>query len=368
LTVIQDRDLKTEYRINELNYQNKKPKIEVEQNSDAINGKKTHQGWMGAQWRRHLMIDDKLTYHMLVFQKGGERGDTKKDREEDDTMIEEDTTTAAGECTAAPAKTISKDGTTDDDADSNLISAQLMSGEGKNGGKEIKCISSWYCCGKGLEYYDDLEANRTSKTGYLQLPRHLFEDYYIDAMAKYLNRFYKTYPPSPNSRGKFLDIGGTGSTQSGMKQVTSKFQHFTGPHLDYWILDADAKAKTLKRTLYCNIDNCPSALDCEFDVTFSHTVLEHSKRPWLAFDTVARITKRKGLTVHLVPFSYQYHATPEDHYRFSHTAVTTLLEDRNFTILDVGYDICDKPMDKVLHTKDEHYDRIWLTYVIAQKN
>jgi len=71
LTVIQDRDLKTEYRINELNYQNKKPKIEVEQNSDAVNGKKTHQGWMGAQWRRHLMLEDKLTYHMLVFQKKG---------------------------------------------------------------------------------------------------------------------------------------------------------------------------------------------------------------------------------------------------------------------------------------------------------
>lgn len=70
LHVIEDRDLKTEYRINELNYRNKKPDVEVETNKHAVNGKKTHQGWMGAQWRRHLMIEGKLTYHLLVLRKG----------------------------------------------------------------------------------------------------------------------------------------------------------------------------------------------------------------------------------------------------------------------------------------------------------
>ena len=96
-----------------------------------------------------------------------------------------------------------------------------------------------------------------------------------------------------------------------MTQVTSKFQHFAGP-LEYWKLDSDPAAQGLERTLFCDIEDCPSAETCSFDITFSHTVLEHATRPWLAFDTVARITKKGGLTMHLVPFSYQYHATPDD--------------------------------------------------------
>ena len=51
--------------------------------------------------------------------------------------------------------------------------------------------------------------------------------------------------------------------------------------------------------------DCSKAADCEFDVTFSHTVIEHSARPWDVFDTIARITKKGGLTLHVVPFSYQ---------------------------------------------------------------
>jgi hypothetical protein len=95
-------------------------------------------------------------------------------------------------------------------------------------------------------------------------------------------------------------------------------------------------------------------------------VLEHAKRPWLAFDTIARITKKGGLTMHLVPWSYQFHATPGDNFRFSHTALNTLLEDRGFEVLEVGYDICTK-QDNKKTSIDEHYDVIWLTYVVGRK-
>ena len=152
-----------------------------------------------------------------------------------------------------------------------------------------------------------------------------------------------------------------------MAKVTSKFAHFAGP-FDYWVLDSDPAAAKLENAVYCDMANCPKAKSCEYDVTFSHTVLEHTPRPWEAFDTIARVTKKGGLTAHVVPFSYQYHATPDDNYRFSHKALISLMEDRGFTVLDVGYDICTKP-EKVLREKvDEHFDTIWLTYVIAQKN
>ena len=182
--------------------------------------------------------------------------------------------------------------------------------------------------------------------------------------------FYRTYPASyPKDgakQGIFLDIGGTGSVASGMQQVTSKFSNFAGP-LKYWVLDSDPDAKKLTNAVVCDVDDCPEAADCGYDVTFSHTVLEHAARPWKSFDTIARITKKGGLTLHLVPWSYQYHATPDDNYRFSHKALTTLLEDRGFEVLDVGYDICTQPEHMLKNRKDEHFEKIWLTYVVGRK-
>ena len=68
---------------------------------------------------------------------------------------------------------------------------------------------------------------------------------------------------------------------------------------------------------------------------------------WKAFDTIARITKRGGLTLHLVPWSYHFHATPADYYRFSHQALASLLE-RGFEVLAVGLDVCTRPLRKTV--------------------
>jgi SAM-dependent methyltransferase len=292
-----------------------------------------------------LTVEGKLTYNMLVFKKGSSDGAASS---------------SSTECATIPRQNAASN----KGAEFNEITPQLMTGKGKNGGKQMACISSWYCCNQGFEWYDNLAANRTDNTQYLKLSRDLF-GHYIDSFAKHLNDHYMTYPE--NTKGRFLDIGGTGSTASGMQQVTSKFQHFAGP-LEYWILDSDPGAKGLERTLYCDIDDCPAAETCGFDVTFSHTVLEHARRPWESFDTIARLTKKGGLTMHLVPFSYQYHATPDDNYRFSHKALTSLLEDRGFTVLEVGYDICSKPKKMLRSKVDEHFDTIWLTYIIGRKN
>ena len=42
------------------------------------------------------------------------------------------------------------------------------------------------------------------------------------------------------------------------------------------------------------------------------------------------------------------------------------MEDRGFEPLEIGYDLCSKP-ENVMTRVDEHYDFIWLTYVIAKK-
>lgn len=356
-TLVQNRDLGEEYQVNSRNYRNKMPNL-------SPDGTKTHQGWMGSKWRQRLMLRKILSYNLLVFRKKAARGmDESRQLTDVPEVGADDTFETVNNC--LPIQPLHAG------EESRLlfteITPHLMSGLGKDGGEKIACISGWYCCNKGLEWFDSMEKNRNvRKVSYLQLPRELFQHHYVDIFAQRLNQFYRKM--ALDSRGRFLDIGGTGSTASGMTQVTSKFQHFAGP-LEYWILDSDVGAKSLNdRTIYCDIDHCPESDDCSFDVTFSHTVLEHAKRPWKTFDTIARITKPGGLTLHLVPFSYQYHATPEDHWRFSHTAVQTLLEDRNFTVWDVGYDLCSKPPHVLENKIDEHYDTIWLTYVVAQKN
>jgi len=364
MELVLDRDLGSEYQIVENNYGNKLPEL-------ISTEKKSHQGWLGAGMRQRLMIEGKLTYRMVVFRKTAWRAQKKSKVQlliearpsstHSSAITKLDEAHPFNEKECAVVKT-----TTIDNTQSNIhrIKAQHKTGQGKNGGHKQECISGWYCCGKGQQWWESLEANRTHNIAYLKLPVSLFGNY-MDAIVKHLNTFYGTL--SKDAKGKFLDIGGTGSVASGMRQVTSKFAHFAGP-FDYWVLDSDPKAKNLPNALFCDMSNCSVADSCAYDVTFSHTVLEHTPRPWDAFDTIARVTKRGGLSIHVVPFSYQYHATPDDHFRFSHKALTSLMEDRGFTVLEVGYDICEKP-EKVLRTNsDEHFDVIWLSYVIAKKN
>jgi len=356
LKMVENRDLIAEYDIIKRNYRNQKPDIKPIAD-------RNHQGWMGSKWRQRLTVEGKLSYNMIVLKKPSTNDDDPR-RLSDDVPVETTAVVASaydnGSCVAVPSAKNNQER-----AAFTEITPQLMSGRGKGGGKKMACISGWYCCNKGHEWYDHLDANRTEDTSFLKLDRSLF-GHYIDIFTKYLNEHYETYPKDGSSKiGRFLDIGGTGSTASGMTQVTSKFQHFAGP-LEYWKLDSDPAAEGMDRTLFCDIDDCPSADTCGFDVTFSHTVLEHAQRPWMSFDTIARITKKGGLTMHLVPWSYQYHATPDDNYRFSHKALINLLEDRGFDVLEVGYDICTKQENKKDEI-DEHYDVIWLTYVVARK-
>jgi 2-polyprenyl-3-methyl-5-hydroxy-6-metoxy-1,4-benzoquinol methylase len=349
LRLILDRDIGSEYQVIKRNYQNKIPDIRP---TDT----KHHQGWLGSGMRQKLTVEGKLTYRMVVFQKEGGMQSTSRVTQQDASKVQ--TYDHGKSCASVNPRLES-----DLPLKFETIKAEHRTGEGNDGGEKQQCISGWYCCGKGDEWWDNLEANKTHHTEYLKLPKHLFGGY-MEKCVFHLNAFYRQLPVGIS--GKFLDIGGTGSVASGMKKVTGKFAHLSGP-FDYWVLDSDSAAKGMDNALNCDIDDCPTAEDCEFDVTFSHTVLEHSPHPWAAFDTVARITKKGGLTIHVVPFSYQYHATPDDNYRFSHKALTSLLEDRGFKILEVGYDICTKPEKVLKNYIDEHFDVIWISYVVGQK-
>jgi SAM-dependent methyltransferase len=87
-------------------------------------------------------------------------------------------------------------------------------------------------------------------------------------------------------------------------------------------------------------DICSNTLkDNTFDVVFSRQTFEHIKEPWIAAEECVRITKLGGLVINLVPWSYRYHPSPIDFYRFSDEGIAYLYErtgkvERIFT----GYD------------------------------
>merc|ERR1719277_1419386 len=132
------------------------------------------------------------------------------------------------------------------------------------------------------------------------------------------------------------------------------------------MLDSDPGAKGLNRTIVCDITDCPQAAATTFDVTFSDGVIEHVRRPWDAVKQIGQMTRTGGLSLHMVPWSYQYHATPHDYFRFSHEALSSLFEDNGFRVLDSGYDVCSKPKN-IKAQVDEHMDSITLSYVVAIK-
>ena len=95
-----------------------------------------------------------------------------------------------------------------------------------------------------------------------------------------------------------------------------------------------------------DICNCPEISDDTFDVCFSMDVFEHLKEPWNAAAECIRITKPGGILIHRTLFSYRYHPSPVDFWRFSSNGLEYLFNrsGKTETILK-GYDIRGRRRD-----------------------
>ena len=62
LELVESRDILTEFRVIELNYQNRIPNLSPQ-------GNRNHQGWMGSKYRQKLTVEGKLGYNLVTFQK-----------------------------------------------------------------------------------------------------------------------------------------------------------------------------------------------------------------------------------------------------------------------------------------------------------
>jgi hypothetical protein len=75
-----------------------------------------------------------------------------------------------------------------------------------------------------------------------------------------------------------------------------------------------------------------------FDAIFSHSTLEHVKRPWVAVKSMANALKTGGVLYIHSHQTFPLHGYPHDHFRFSTDAMRTMCEDAGLTVIKTNYD------------------------------
>ena len=93
------------------------------------------------------------------------------------------------------------------------------------------------------------------------------------------------------------------------------------PNVEYQILDV-LPAHDDGRILHGDICGTNEHLRGDtYDVVFSKDTFEHLLEPWAGAAEMSRITKPGGLILVTTPFSWRYHPSPFDTFRFSHTGL-----------------------------------------------
>jgi SAM-dependent methyltransferase len=66
--------------------------------------------------------------------------------------------------------------------------------------------------------------------------------------------------------------------------------------------------------------------DSSFDAVVSEVMLEHVDKPFEVISEVLRVLRPGGTFVLVVPWMYPFHAAPDDYYRFSKSALYSMLD------------------------------------------
>lgn len=75
-------------------------------------------------------------------------------------------------------------------------------------------------------------------------------------------------------------------------------------------------------------------LGMEFDVVMSSGTLEHTKRFWNTFESMALHVKPGGYLFCIAPWSFPYHRFPTDSWRISPDGMATLCDDYGLQLLE----------------------------------
>jgi SAM-dependent methyltransferase len=129
--------------------------------------------------------------------------------------------------------------------------------------------------------------------------------------------------------GKMLEIGAQ------HQQIGKYF-----PTFEYWTMDI---RKTADNVIVGDITNCPELESEQFDVIVSLDVFEHLNRPWKAAEEIIRLLKPGGIAFTSTIFSWRYHPSPIDYYRYSPEALEFLFTGLN--TLNKSWDYIERRRD-----------------------
>lgn len=118
---------------------------------------------------------------------------------------------------------------------------------------------------------------------------------------------------------KLLDIGGGRGWGKILYQRND---------IDYYALDLNTKRNNEKNITFIqgDITDQNLKLDHTFDIIFTKDTFEHILNPWDSTKNIITYLIDKGLFIFMAPFSWRYHASPYDTYRYTHTGVQYLFE------------------------------------------
>ena len=120
----------------------------------------------------------------------------------------------------------------------------------------------------------------------------------------------------------------------GAKNGLSSYHHFldlSNSEIIYTDIAANARNKIVAIDLETNFD---VGRQC-FDFALLMNVLEHIYNHKLLLKNIYGSLKSDGRLEGFVPFLYQYHADPDDYFRYTHTGLLKLLKDVGFTDIKI---------------------------------
>lgn len=142
--------------------------------------------------------------------------------------------------------------------------------------------------------------------------------------------------------GKMLEIG------SQHQQIGKHF-----PDFEYWTMDI---RKTAENVIIGDITNCPEIEGEQFDVIVSIDVFEHLNRPWKAAEEITRILKPGGIAFTSTLFSWRYHPSPIDYYRYTPDALEFLFS--GLETMHKSWDYVERRRDSRKETSIEPIDEL----------
>ena len=104
-------------------------------------------------------------------------------------------------------------------------------------------------------------------------------------------------------------------------------------HINYYCLDLK-KSERIGNITYIKGDitdpslsaNVSADIGVQFDIIFSKDTFEHILNPWDATANMVNLLKSGGIITIFTPFSWRYHASPYDAYRYTHTGLQYIVE------------------------------------------